>query len=249
MLLSIITVCFNSENTIDRSLNSVNINEDWLEHIIVDGKSSDLTKIKIKNHLANHTKQNIVFVSEKDEGIFDAYNKGISLAKGKYIIFLNSDDALKIGALKEIKDYLQSNDPEAISFGDIEFKSKFSNEILKSKYKFFTFLFFGMTLQHPSGIFPSRVLQQHQFDKNFKVIGDYDQLLRSILAGEKISFHNILTHDMYAGGVSDGAYFIRLKECFICHRKNLGIFVAASTLITRCIIFLVKNLINIFIKK
>ena len=249
MLLSIITVCFNSESTIDRCLNSVNINEDWLEHVIVDGKSSDGTKTKIKNHLTNHAKQNIVFISEKDEGIFDAFNKGINLAKGKYIIFLNSDDALKNGALKDIKDYLQSNSPEAISFGEIEFKSKFSNEILKSKYKFLTFLFFGMTLQHPSGIFPSRVLQKHQFDKNFKVIGDYDQILRSILAGEKISFHNILTHDMYAGGVSDGAYFIRLKECFISHRKSLGIFVAVSTLTSRCLIFLAKNFINIFIKK
>ena len=89
MKVSIVTVCFNSQSTIFDCLNSV-INQDFenLEHIIIDGGSSDGTASIVKAHAAKVTH----FVSEPDDGIYHAMNKGAGLATGDIICFLNSDD-------------------------------------------------------------------------------------------------------------------------------------------------------------
>lgn len=89
MLLSIITVCYNSEKFIKHAIESV-LNQDYpnIEYIIVDGGSSDNTLNIVKSYGSKITK----IISEPDKGIFDAMNKGISLASGDIIGMLNSDD-------------------------------------------------------------------------------------------------------------------------------------------------------------
>ena len=87
--ISIITVCFNSEKTIQQTINSVNNqNYKFLEHIFIDGQSNDNTVNIIKKNM----KPNYLLISEKDDGIYDAMNKGIKIAKGDIILILNSDD-------------------------------------------------------------------------------------------------------------------------------------------------------------
>ena len=88
-LISIITVCFNSEKTITNTIESV-INQKYknIEFIIIDGKSTDETFSIIQKYKANITK----IISEKDNGIYDAFNKGLELATGDLIGFVNSDD-------------------------------------------------------------------------------------------------------------------------------------------------------------
>ena len=89
MKLSIITVCFNSQNTLQRTINSL-ASQTYpdIEYIIIDGDSRDNTVCLIKEN------QSLInrWVSEPDEGIYDAMNKGIALATGDVIGFLNSDD-------------------------------------------------------------------------------------------------------------------------------------------------------------
>ncbi len=87
--ISVITVCFNSEKSILDTLKSVN-NQNWknLEHIIIDGGSEDNT-LNIINKFGDRVTK---LISEKDRGIYNAMNKGISLADGDVIGFLNSDD-------------------------------------------------------------------------------------------------------------------------------------------------------------
>ena len=89
MKFSIVTVCYNSASTIADTILSVQMqNHSNYEYIIIDGGSSDetLTIVQSMAHL------NIHYISEKDAGIYDAMNKGISLATGQVIGFINSDD-------------------------------------------------------------------------------------------------------------------------------------------------------------
>lgn len=88
-LFSIITVSYNAYDTIGVTLDSVGEQTyGEYEHIIIDGASTDSTPDIVREHQNPH----IFFLSEKDEGIYDAMNKGVSMAKGEYLIFLNAGD-------------------------------------------------------------------------------------------------------------------------------------------------------------
>ncbi len=89
MKISVITVCFNAEDTIGHTLRSVrNQTHDPIEHIIIDGCSTDGT-LKVVESEGNHV---AMIVSARDKGIYDAMNKGIALATGDVIGFINADD-------------------------------------------------------------------------------------------------------------------------------------------------------------
>ena len=95
MRLSIITVCYNSEKTIESTIKSIlsqtNKNFEW---IVVDGKSTDKTIEIIKRYLPEFKDNNIEvkLISEKDNGAYDAMNKGALSAEGDYLTYMNSDD-------------------------------------------------------------------------------------------------------------------------------------------------------------
>ena len=95
---SIITVVLNNEKYIEETIKSI-INQNYknFEYIIIDGKSTDNTLKIIKKYKDKINK----FISEKDKGIYDAFNKGISLANGRFICIVNSDDILKPNALNQ----------------------------------------------------------------------------------------------------------------------------------------------------
>ncbi len=103
MLFSIITVCYNSEKTIERTIKSVlNQTESNYEYIIVDGGSTDKTLDIVKNY-EDAFNGRLKYISEKDNGIYDAMNKGIGMAKGELIGLINSDDYYELDALENIK--------------------------------------------------------------------------------------------------------------------------------------------------
>lgn len=123
MTISIITVCFNSESTIESTIESV-INQqcDNLEYVIIDGGSTDNTI-----NIINKYKSNIdVFISENDSGIYDALNKGISKANGDVIGILHADDVFKNNEVisKVLNSFITDVD---IVYGDIEYVSKYNN--------------------------------------------------------------------------------------------------------------------------
>jgi len=121
LLFSIITACLNSEKTIGatiESLQSQNISPDLYEHIFIDGASQDNTIDTIRQK----AKGNVVIVSEKDNGIFDAFNKGIKLAKGDFIYFLNSSDTLKSNdVLSFVKTEIEKQPNTELIYGKVAY--------------------------------------------------------------------------------------------------------------------------------
>ena len=97
--ISIITICYNSAQTIEKTIQSI-VEQDYTnrEYIIVDGLSTDNT-LSIVN---KYSKQIDVIISEKDKGISDAFNKGITRASGDIIVLINSDDILLPDALSKV---------------------------------------------------------------------------------------------------------------------------------------------------
>jgi glycosyltransferase involved in cell wall biosynthesis len=120
-LFSIITACFNSAKTIEKtiaSMQSQDISPELYEHIFVDGASSDNTLDIIRQK----TKGNVIIISEKDNGIYDAFNKGIKLAKGEFIYFLNSDDSFYSNdVLSFVKAEIEKSPQTELIYGKIAY--------------------------------------------------------------------------------------------------------------------------------
>jgi len=114
--ISLITICFNSAATIKRTIDSVLSQQiPFLEYIIIDGGSTDGTV----NIVKSYGKAVTIFVSEPDKGISDAFNKGISLASGKVIGLINSDDLLLPGAVNKVLSFFDDHPDVDVLHGDI----------------------------------------------------------------------------------------------------------------------------------
>jgi glycosyltransferase involved in cell wall biosynthesis len=177
--ISIVTVCYNSSKTILDTINSVNsqVYPD-IEHIFVDGLSSDNTVEIIK--LYSQTK-NIV-ISEKDNGLYDAINKGISNATGDFIGFLHSDDIFSSGIISDLAEKIQNESLDGV-YGDLQYVDKINTNKIIRFWKSCEFnpnlLKKGWMPAHPTLILKREVYSKHGvFNKSFKIASDYDFMLR-----------------------------------------------------------------------
>ena len=177
MLISIVTVCFNSESTIGDTLKSVESqNYESIEHIIVDGNSSDNTLDIVKKfkHVSS-------IISEDDNGIYDAMNKGLNLSNGEVVGFLNSDDFLFDNSV--IEEYAEKFRTEQVDiiYGDLDFINN-NNKILRqwrsSPFKKKEILN-GWIPPHPT-FYARRSLFEKlgAFDTKLKFASDYDLMIR-----------------------------------------------------------------------
>lgn len=207
MKISIITVCWNSAATIEKTIKSLQ-EQDYhdIEYIIIDGNSTDETLNIIKSYPSVVSK----WISEPDKGLYDAMNKGIKMATGDYVGIVNADDTLSSPiVVSEIVDFLKNHDVDA-SLGDIV-QHNVDGKILR-QYSAANWspekLNIGFMPAHP-GIFFKREL----FDKlgyyalDFKIAADYELITRFFLKN-KISwaYTNIVTHRMLVGGVSSSGW-------------------------------------------
>ncbi len=181
MKISIITATFNSEKTVLESIQSVLIQKNVeVEHVFIDGNSSDLT-FKI---ISSNLKSSDIKISEKDQGIYDAMNKGIGLASGDIIGILNSDDVYaNESVLEKVAGIFQSNPDIDIVYGDLVYVDQHDlNKIVRkwnSKAYYDRFFENANVPPHPS-VFLRRAVydQMGLFDLNFKLAADYEFLLR-----------------------------------------------------------------------
>ena len=181
MKLSIITVCYNCARTIEDTIKSVaNQRNVDVEHVLIDGASTDGTVDIIKKH-----KSVSKFVSEKDEGIYDAMNKGIALATGDIVGTLNADDFYPHESVLEAvaKVFLDPN-IEA-SYGDLVYVSQQDTDKVVRYWKsrgYVTGLFkSGWMPAHPTFFARKSVYDRlGGFDLNYKIAADFELLFRFI---------------------------------------------------------------------
>jgi len=202
-IISVITVCLNAEKTIEKTLRSVasqRSEKNVIEHIVVDGASSDNT-LKIIN-----SQSNIKFVSEKDKGIYDAMNKGASMASGQYLCFLNADDWFEPNALTTVIRTIQKKPNIDLFHGNMKFhKDCDKTEIKKSKFLLWT-KYLRMPVYHPTCFVNSRVFCSLEgFDESFSTIADYDFILRLLEERYKTYHIDKVLTNFSSGGVSGSA--------------------------------------------
>jgi glycosyltransferase len=207
--ISIVTVCFNSENFIETNINSVN-QQDYrnIEQIFIDGGSNDSTVQKIKTL----SKSNTTLVSEADHGIYNAMNKGLSLARGTYVVFLNSDDFFENRfALNDVVKIAQNIEPDVIT-SNIRYVNRLDTEKVIRIWRVGKFslrkLRNGWMAPHPGTFIRRNILNEvGGFDENYNISGDYDLFVRiTRLQDIKVYTLNKFTVRMRTGGVSNVSF-------------------------------------------
>ena len=114
LLVSVITPCYNSGSTIEKTLECIeNQTYDNIEYIIIDGGSTDDTLNIIEQH-KSRLPENLTVVSEKDNGIYDAMNKGVRLAKGRLVGIVNSDDWYENDTVEQAVKHYRGNQYEVV---------------------------------------------------------------------------------------------------------------------------------------
>lgn len=180
MKISIVTVSFNCARTIARTLQSVAL-QSWpdVEHILVDGASTDGTMAVVAAYRTGLAH----VISEPDSGIYDAMNKGIGLATGDVVAFLNADDFYKdADVLARVSFVMQSERLDAL-YGDVEFFRAGQQDIVVRRYNSGRFtagrLAWGWMPAHPA-LFVRRVLFERYgiFCTDYRIAGDFEFIAR-----------------------------------------------------------------------
>lgn len=177
MKITIITVCYNASSCIEKTIQSI-INQTYsnIEYIIIDGKSTDSTL----NLIRKYEKYISHWISEPDNGVFDAMNKGISMASGEYIIFMNAGDYFaETSIIEDVVNYIMHNNNADVYHGDIYRDIKSPKHIWKDipfylnkkKLK-------GMNICHQAIFTKLSTAKKYYFDTSYKVSADYNMMMQ-----------------------------------------------------------------------
>ncbi|MEZ9855721.1 glycosyltransferase family 2 protein [Vibrio breoganii] len=195
---SIITVCYNSVKTIEDTIASIlSQKKIKFEYIIIDGGSSDGTVDLIDNINDKRLK----YTSEPDDGIYDAMNKGVYMARGKYIAILNSDDIYTCdNVLHKIKREFEENACDIVSGSIYYFMSNPSKSIRSyplKKMKTLKDWKAGYQPPHPSTFIRKSVYDEiGLYDCQFRISSDYDFLFRALAVNKYV--HHIIEENVVA---------------------------------------------------
>ena len=219
--LSVITVVYNNVQDVERTVLSVlGQTYDNVEYIIIDGLSTDGTLAVINKYADGISK----FISEKDKGIYDAMNKGLDMASGDYVIFMNSGDefydAETVAAV-----FATANDAD-IYYGETEMMASDGQSLGQRRHKApnkFTWKGFkyGMSISHQA-IYIRRVLTE-PYDDKYQLSADIDWIIRAAKKAAKIINVNRYVAKYLVGGMSKKKHRQSLQERFDIMKQNYGL--------------------------
>lgn len=212
MRFSVITVTYNSSKFLTETIRSV-LSQDYgdFEYIFIDGGSTDGTLEIIKGFAARDDR--IRWVSEPDDGISDAFNKGLAMASGDVIGILNSDDTYSSGTLATVAHAYLSYPGADVFHGDmIRFQGETPLFLLKPG-KVGDNIWYEMPLNHPATFVTRRAYTLvGGFDVGLRVAMDYELVLRLYLAGCRFQYIDRVLANMRYGGTSDEKFLDARRE-------------------------------------
>ena len=209
-LVSIITVSYNSEETIEKTILSI-LAQTYtnIEYIIIDGGSNDLTISIIEKYKKNISK----FISEIDKGIYDAFNKGLDCVNGDFVQIVNSDDILEKNKIKHCVEYMQKHHSADVLIGDLlmfDSNEKVYEKLIGAPPNYWNNFYMG-TLNHPTFFVRSKIYRMIKF-RRLKISGDFDWVLRAI--HNKYRFEKIDNNIVYMrdNGISTVSFIEVINE-------------------------------------
>lgn len=228
MRVTLITATYNSGASIKSCLDSV-VSQDYddFEYLIIDGKSSDDTLSIVKHYQQKYSY--IKLISEKDQGIYDALNKGVMLATGDVIGFVHSDDLLASKTvISEIVAILKNESLDGV-YGDLEYVRKEDTAKVVRFWRSRSFnsklLSKGWMPAHPTLFLKKEVYEKHGFfNLTYQISADYDFMLR-VLKDDSLKFGYLpkVITKMRIGGASNGSInniIKKTKEDYRAIRSN-----------------------------
>lgn len=224
-LFSIITVTYNAEDTVGTTLDSVNRQTFRnFEHIIVDGASTDSTLAVVAGCPSDSRR----VISEPDRGIYDAMNKGICMAKGEYLIFLNAGDAFhSADTLETIASVAREADTPGVIYGQTQIVDKDGKRIADRHlhapanltHKSFAK---GMVVCHQAFIPLARIAPL--YDLRYRYSADYDWCIQCVQHSRKNVLIDDYLIDYLQEGVTTANHKASLKERFKIMAYYYGTF-------------------------
>lgn len=251
-LVTVITTVRNGAATIERTIQSV-LSQTYgnIQYILIDAASNDGTVEIIKNY------ENEIdyWVSERDSGIYDGFNKGIARAVGLYVGILNADDYLVPNAIAQlVKNIPAGHDEDAFPIIHGNMKLVMASGMLIAEFQHnaraMARRFAAMPVNHPATFVPLSVYKRIGFfDKSFCIAGDYEFILRAADHGVDFSHVTETWVIMQVGGASSlhNAYKLSLERFVARVRNGGGLLASIFRLITDLAIFSVRKFKRLFI--
>ena len=217
-LISVITVCLNSEKYLEETIKSV-VGQTYqnIEYIIIDGGSTDGTLDIIKKY-----RNRIAYwVSEPDQGLYDAMNKGIARAKGELVGILNSDDYYQPNAVEIIVGEFKKDKEAGVFCGEVLFFLKEDNGMRMTRRRRLTNLGkFGQEVVHPATFVKKEVYEKFRYDVRYRIASDIDFVYLLYFNGVKFHTCPELIANYRVGGVS--RRFWSIVDVFRIYGKYFG---------------------------
>lgn len=211
-LVSIITVAYNSEKTIGKTIESV-LRQTYprLEYLIIDGNSKDRTVAAARRYADKFAKKGIPFtvISEPDEGIYDAMNKGIRKASGTLIGMINSDDWYEPDAVcTAVQAYRRERFD--LFYADIRIIRQDGSSFIKRAR--IGRLATSRHWNHPTMFVTKQAYEELGVYKNAGIHDDFDLFLRFCRAGRRIVVRNKVLANFRSGGASNARSFVKCRQ-------------------------------------
>ena len=241
MKFSIITITYNAENVLQRTLDSVRSQTYRdMEHLIIDGSSTDKT-VAMAEAYRQRASYDVIIQSEPDRGIYDAMNKGLRLATGDYVVFMNAGDTFHdertlervLGGITELRNYGTPELRPAVIYGDtdiVDSEGRFLRKRHLSVPDRLTWRSFrkGMLVCHQAFYARQDIARDIPYDLQYRHSADVDWCIRVMKEAERrhLPLRRVpgVVADFMDGGNTTQNHRASLKERFTVMRRHYGLF-------------------------